>query len=335
MLGKDESEHFISPSIAKITWVLKDEHNIEKDYEHFGPPFLLNVDNLYSKIRNLKYRYLLNDSLFPTEVTKYEPWVMREVLHNCIAHQNYELKGRINVVENPDDLIFLNLGSFIPESVEKVIEQDSPPERYRNSFLANAMVNLNMIDTLGGGIRKMFILQRNRHFPMPDYDLKEPDKVKVGIIGKVIDENYTKLLINKTDLSLKTVICLDKVQKKIKLSKEEHKLLKTQKLVEGRYPNPFIASKIAAITGDQTNYVKYRAFDNKYYKDLIVLFLKEKGSATREEIDSLLMDKLSDALSAKQKSNKIHNLLYEMYSKDKTIKNSGSRKKSNWILIYN
>ena len=87
------------------------------------------------------------------------------------------------------------------------------------------------------------------------------------------------------------------------------------------------------VTGDQTNYVKYRAFDNKYYKDLIVLFLKEKGSATREEIDSLLMDKLSDALSAKQKSNKIHNLLYEMYSKDKTIKNSGSRKKSNWILI--
>ncbi|HDH00932.1 MAG TPA: transcriptional regulator, partial [Nitrospirae bacterium] len=232
LLGKDESEHFITPSIAKITWVLKDEHNIEKDYEHFGPPFLLNVDNVYSKIRNLKYRYLLNDSLFPTEVTKYEPWVMREVLHNCIAHQDYELRGRISVVENPDDLIFLNLGSFIPESVEKVIEQDSPPERYRNSFLANAMVNLNMIDTLGGGIKKMFILQRNRHFPMPDYDLKEPDKVKVRIIGKVIDENYTKMLINKTDLSLKTVICLDKVQKKIKLSRDEHKLLKTQKLVE-------------------------------------------------------------------------------------------------------
>ncbi len=60
----------------------------------------------------------------------------------------------------------------------------------------------------------MFLLQRNRHFPMPDYDLKEPDKVKVRIIGKVIDENYTKMLINKTDLNLKTVICLDKVQKK-------------------------------------------------------------------------------------------------------------------------
>ena len=332
LLGKDESEHFISPSITKITWVLKDEHNIEKDYEHFGPPFLLNVDNVYSKIRNLKYRYLLNDSLFPTEVTKYEPWVMREVLHNCIAHQDYELKGRISVVENPDDLIFTNLGSFIPESVEKVIEQDSPPERYRNSFLANAMVNLNMIDTLGGGIKKMFLLQRNRHFPMPDYDLKEPDKVKVRIIGKVIDENYTKLLINKTDLSLKTVICLDKVQKKIKLSKDEHKLLKTQKLVEGRYPNLFVTAKIAAITGDKSTYIKQRAFDDQHYKEMIIAFIEKYGSASRKEIDELLISKLSDTLDERQKLNKVRNLLYAMSKRDNVIKNIVLGNKSKWIL---
>jgi ATP-dependent DNA helicase RecG len=65
LLGKDESEHFLSPSVAKITWVLKDEHNVDKDYEHSGPPFLLNVEAVYAKIRNLKYRYLLDSSLFP------------------------------------------------------------------------------------------------------------------------------------------------------------------------------------------------------------------------------------------------------------------------------
>lgn len=36
LLGKPESEHFLSPSIAKLSWILKDENNIEKDYEHFG-----------------------------------------------------------------------------------------------------------------------------------------------------------------------------------------------------------------------------------------------------------------------------------------------------------
>ncbi len=333
LLGKDESEHFLSPSVAKITWVLKDEHNLDKDYEHFGPPFLLNVEAVYAKIRNLKYRYLLDSSLFPTEVMKYEPWVIREVLNNCIAHQDYELRGRISVVENSDDLVFINLGSFIPGSVEKVIEQDAPPECYRNPFLANAMVNLNMIDTLGGGIKKMFIMQKNRYFPMPDYDLSAPDKVKVKIIGKVIDENYTKMLINKTDLSLKTVICLDKVQKRIKITKDEYKLLKSQKLIEGRYPNLFVTAKIAALTGDKSTYIKHRAFNKKYYKAMIIEFIREFKSASRHDINNLLLDKLPDILDEKQKINKINNLLYEMSKKDGSIKNIGSDKKPCWIIV--
>jgi len=332
LLGKEESEHFLSPSVAKITWILKGENDLEKDYEHFGPPFLLNSDAVYNKIRNLKYRYLLNNTLFPTEITQYEPYVIREALHNCIAHQDYELKGRIHVVEKPDELIFTNLGSFIPGSVEKVIEQDAPQEYCRNQFLVNAMVNLNMIDTIGSGIKKMFTLQRNRHFPMPDFDLSEPDKVKVRILGKVLDENYTKMLINNTSLELKTVIYLDRVQKKEKLTKDEFKVLKTQKLIEGRYPNLFVAAKIAAVTGDKASYIKNRAFDKEHYKKMIIAFIKEYRAASRQDINNLIIDKLSDALDEKQKRNKITNLLSEMAKKDTTIKNTGSDKKPNWIL---
>jgi len=332
LLGKDEAEHFLSPSVAKITWVLKDEKNIEKDYEHFGPPFLLSVEAAYAKIRNLKYRYLLNDSLFPTEITKYEPWVIREVLNNCIAHQDYDLRGRISIVENPDDLIFTNLGSFIPGSIEKVIEQDAPPERYRNSFLATAMFNLNMIDTVGGGIKKMFLLQRQRFFPMPDYDLSKPNKVTVKIVGKVIDENYTRLLISKTHLNLKTVICLDKAQKKIKLTRDEYKLLKSQKLIEGRYPNLFVTAKIAAITEDKSTYIKHRAFDKKYYKAMVTDFIKEFSSASRQDINRLLLSKLPDVLDEKQKRTKVKNLLFEMANKDKSIKNIGTNRSPKWTL---
>lgn len=114
LLGKPESDYFISPAVAKISWILKDENNVEKDYEHFSPPLLLNVDRLLRKIRNLTYRYLPDGTLFPIEITQYDPWVIREALHNCIAHQDYELRGRIVIIENPDDLIFTNVGSFIP-----------------------------------------------------------------------------------------------------------------------------------------------------------------------------------------------------------------------------
>lgn len=41
LLGKAESDHFISPAQAKISWILRDKDNIEKDYAHFGCPLSL------------------------------------------------------------------------------------------------------------------------------------------------------------------------------------------------------------------------------------------------------------------------------------------------------
>jgi len=152
LLGKPESEHFISPAEAKIRWLLKDAKGNDKNYHIESCPLLLAVDKIYAKIRNLKYRYIKDGTLFPDEVDQYEPFVIREAINNCIAHQDYTKGGRINVVEMEDQLIFTNLGSFIPGSVEKVVKEDAPEEHYRNRFLATAMFNLKMVDTAGGGM---------------------------------------------------------------------------------------------------------------------------------------------------------------------------------------
>ncbi len=58
LLGKPESRDFLQPSVAEITWILKDKDNNELDYEHFYPPFILAIDKVFAKIRNLKYRYI-------------------------------------------------------------------------------------------------------------------------------------------------------------------------------------------------------------------------------------------------------------------------------------
>lgn len=332
LLGKEESEHLLSPSAAKITWLLKDEHNQEKDYAHFGPPFILNVEKVFAKVRNLNYRYLPDGRLFPLEITQYDSWVIREVLHNCIAHQDYELTGRINVVEKPDELLFTNLGDFIPGDVETVIQQDSPPDIYRNLFLANAMVNLNMIDTIGSGIKKMFLKQKKRFFPLPDYDLHHPDKVSVTISGRILDDNYTRMLINKTDLDLSTVILLDKVQKKIEISPEQHQYLRKHKMTEGRYPNIFISAEIAATVGKKVKYIKDKGLEKQYYRDLIISYLKKHKQASRTDIDELLLDKMPDVLNDVQKRTKIKNLISEMSKKLNLIENRGTSRKPVWVL---
>jgi len=334
LLGKEESGHYLSPAIAQLTWVLRNEQGIEKDYEHFGPPLILAVGRIFAKIRNLTYRYMPNAGLFPVEVTQYDTWVIRESLHNAIAHQDYTQAGRINIIEESESLLVTNLGHFIPGTVEEVIRRDAPPEKYRNPFLAGAMVNLNMIDTIGSGIKRMFQKQRQRFFPMPDYDLSESERVRVRLFGKILDENYTRFLIEKADLNLLDVMSLDKVQKHHQINEQEFKRLKKLKLIEGRRPNLFVSARIAAVTGDKADYIRQRAFDKEHYKKMIISYLKKFGEAKREDIDKLLLDKISDALDEKQKRNRIGNLLFEMSHKDNTILAVGPRKTAVWVLRH-
>lgn len=331
LLGRPESATLITPAVAKISWFLKDEKNLDKDYEHFGPPFILNVESVFSKIRNLTYRYMPSGTFFPIEITQYDRWVIREALHNCIAHQDYSLSGRVNLVETPVSLTLTNRGSFLPGSVENVIRQDAPPEAYRNHFLAEAMVNLNMIDTQGGGIKKMFQTQMKRYFPMPDYDLSESNRVVVKIQGQVLDEKYTRLLMERTDLDLWTVILLDKVQKRLRISREGYKKLKSIRAVEGRYPNIFVSSWVAAATDEEAQHIRNKGLDTRYYKEIIIQLVREHGPVSREKIDELLLDKLPEVLTEKQKKSKVHNLLASLV-KEEVIENRGSKRLSQWFL---
>ena len=327
LLGKPESEHFISPAEAKIRWLLKDAKGNDKNYHIESCPLLLAVDKIYAKIRNLKYRYIKDGTLFPDEVDQYEPFVIREAINNCIAHQDYTKGGRINVVEMEDQLIFTNLGSFIPGSVEKVVKEDAPEEHYRNRFLATAMFNLKMVDTAGGGIRKMFNYQRERFFPMPEYDLSE-DRVKVTVIGKVLDMDFARVLARNPSLFLEQIIMLDKVQKQKPPSDEEIKYLKGLGLIEGRKPNYVISAKItASLSNDElkAHYIKQRGLDDEHYKNLIVEYLKKFGESPRKNIEKFLRDKLPDILTESQKKNKVTNLLSALRIKG-TIRNNGYSK---------
>ena len=319
LLGNAESVRFLQPSIAQMTWILKDADGIEIDYKHFTPPFLLSVDKLLSKIRNITFRYLPDNTLFPDEVMQYDNFVIREALHNCIAHQDYGLHERINIVETPETLTFSNGGSFIPQTIENVIEKDAPQRYYRNSSLCTAMVNLNMIDTIGSGIKRMYVNQKKRFFPLPDYTIEE-NEVSVKIYGKVINENYVKLLKNDSNISLPLIIAIDKVQKNMPITDDMAKLLKKKKLIDGRKGNYFLSETIASSINGMADFVKNKAFDKKYYIDLTLQLIQKnnkKGGTSKKEIVSLLHSKLSNVLSEEQKQNYIRNLLHFMVEQKK------------------
>ena len=329
ILGKAESEYFLLPKNVKIRWILKDENNVEKDYESFGLPLILSVDRILGKIRNLRFRHLPDNTLFPLEIDTYDSYVIREALHNCIAHQDYNLQHIINVIEKPDCLIFTNAGSFLPETIENVIGRDAPFSFYRNSFLATAMVSVNMIDVIGSGIKRMFLKQRERYFPLPEYEFAN-NQIKTTIFGKIIDQEYAKLLINNASLSLQEVMLLDKVQKNKTIPSEQASRLKRRGLIDGRYPKMYVSNHIAKVSGERAQYIRNRGLDDKYYKKMIIDYIKEYNEATRSEIDKLLRKKLPDVLNEEQKNNKIKNLLSSL-KKDGTL-SCGKGSSSVWKL---
>ncbi|MDD2283978.1 MAG: putative DNA binding domain-containing protein [Paludibacter sp.] len=311
LLGKEESEHLLG-SFVKIRWNLKTVDNQDKDYEIFSIPLLLAVDEVYKKIRNLKYRYLPDGTLFPEEFLRYDPFTIREPLNNAIAHQDFSKGGRVNVVEFEDDhLVYSNCGTFLPRSVEDVVLKDVPEEVYRNPFLVEAMKNLDMIETQGGGIRKMFNFQRKRFFPMPDFDFSD-EKVRVTIPGKILNEDFARILINNPELSLEDILLLDKVQKKLPITDEAFQYLKKRKWIEGRKPNPYLSSDVLKpVDNDElkVSYMANKSFDDDYFKTMITGYLKKFGPVKRNTIDNLIIPKLSAVLTEQQKKNKVTNYL--------------------------
>lgn len=204
---------------------------------------------------------------------------------------------------------------------------DAPEPTYRNPFLIEAMINLNMIDAIGSGIKRMFNIQRKKFFPMPEYEFVG-NKVKLTITGKVLDINYARKIASLPDLSLPDIIALDKISKGKKINDTEVKDLKAKGLIEGRKPNFHISATVARATGEKADYLKQRGIDDEYCQKMILDFIQKFGEGKREDFEKVLLDKLPDVLSIGQKKHKIKNVLQKIKREGK-IKVNANRA---WVL---
>ena len=328
LLGKPESLHYIN-HIGEIVWRLADKDNVG---QVFTIPFLMTTTEVMHKIRNYPFKLFPKNSFLPGEGMKYDSEVILEALHNCIAHQNYAEDARIIVIERENELEFRNSGGFYDGTYEDYITGERIPNKYRNKFLAQAMANIKMIDTEGFGIHKMFVSQKDRWLPMPDYDKSDGDTVVLTLPGNVIDENYSLLLLENSDIDLTTAVLLDKVQKGKPISDEAIKMLRKEKLIEGRKPHLYVSKQIAGVTDQKVEYSKHKGLADKKCEVLLLDSLKDHNSLTKQEIVNLLWDVLPDQLDDKQKMNKIDNILRKI-REDGKIVNETVGNKSVWSLV--
>lgn len=327
LLGKGESAAKISPYVAQITWNISGQ----RAYEHFGPPFILATTLIFRKIRNFNLSIVPKNSMLSEPIRKYTEKVILEPLHNCIAHQDYEMQQRIVVTEFDDRVEFANAGKFAEGFPLDYITGEKRPRHYRNRLLAEAMADLHMIDSMGFGIRDVYEEQRKRYLPLPDYELG-PDSVLVRVFGSIVDEAYSRLLIANENISITDVFNLDLVQKHKEVSKQALAHLRVMRYVEGRGKQIRISSKIATITEKKAEYIQMRATEDANLKRMILDYLSQFGSATRKDIEKLLLGKMHEILTDGEKMAKIGNLLTSLRV-HKKITNNGTRRNPNWVLL--
>ena len=124
---------------------------------------------------------------------------------------------------------------------------------------------------------------------------------------------------------------LDRVQKNIMITKEQSDLLRKNKLIEGRYPNIYVSKDISEIVDDKVSYTKKSGFNDQYYKDLVLKYIKDFGSITKKDLDELLMSKLPDYLDQNQKKRKIKYLVNIcLQTKENKVKNIGTNRYPVW-----
>ena len=325
LLGKPVSVFKLRPAVVRVTWSLRDEKQDVVDYEHFTVPFILTVDHILAKVRNLTMREMPGGTLFPDVMQQYDDYSMREILHNCIAHQDYTLQERINLVENPGFLYYANGGSFIPSTVQKALATHGPQRHYRNECLCNAMVNFNMIDIVGRGIRKIFNQQWERRFPMPDYEIDAVKKeVAVRLYGNAINEKYTKLLKENKDLSFEDCLLLDAVQKGRTLHEEDLQQLLSRGLIESNNGLYTISLDIARKTKQVSEYTKLKGLERDKLKIMAQQVVKNAGEdgIKLDAIFRFLKDALPTGKTDDQNKRLVRRLLEEMQT-DGMIKSEG------------
>ena len=81
--------------------------------------------------------------------------------------------------------------------------------------------------------------------------------------------------------------------------------------------------------GLKTSYIKNKSFDDDYFKNLILDYISTFHKASRKEIDEVLQNKLSEALTERQKFDKITNLLSSLKRKKKIVVDKNRK----WVLV--
>jgi len=201
LLGKKESIKRFLPQSNIIVEYRNNEEDIEHDdRKEFCEAYFLSIDEIWKLINSRNSKYHISEEAYIFDVPYFHEEVIRESIHNALAHRDYHLTSEIVIKQFPKKLIVSSPGGFpIGVTKENLINVNSTP---RNRLLAEIMLRTGLVERSGQGIDKMYLRCLEEGKPTPDYTSTDNYQVIVGLNGSINDLPFVtslrKLIDQKT-----------------------------------------------------------------------------------------------------------------------------------------
>ena len=134
------------------------------------------------------------------------------------------------------------------------------------------------------------------------------------IYGNTINERYTKLLKENSNLTLHDCISLDAIQKGHRIDEEIAQDLLKRGLIEGEAPNYTISLGVAKASKQLTGYTKVKGLERDKIKQMILQYIQNAGTdgAKRDAIMEYLEGTLPSRNTKEQNTLLVRHILTEM-----------------------
>ena len=154
----------------------------------YQSPFLVLIDKLWRDINLHNKRVPLRDGPYIVDIPYFNEEVIREAIHNAVAHRDYRRTSEIVIKLSPQQMTILNAGGF-PNGVtlENILTVPSTP---RNRLLADIMSKIGLVERSGQGVDKIFYSTLQEGKAAPDYSASDDFHVELLLSGVIQDQGF-------------------------------------------------------------------------------------------------------------------------------------------------
>jgi len=141
---------------VKVAVFSDEENTVFRDRKEFTGSVFTQMEDAFAYLQLCNQNRSVIDGLTRRDYWDYPKDAVREALINALIHRDYSFSGSIIINVNEKSMEFISIGGLLPGLLPEDIRNGISQLRNRN--LAEAFYRLNLIESYGTGIRRIFAL---------------------------------------------------------------------------------------------------------------------------------------------------------------------------------